>query len=67
MDITEIDLKCMLRFFKKLRDTGDQPLKFSDGVLSTQGCVGDYGCCAEVIHIDDAIEALESLVGEVNQ
>ena len=47
----EQDLERFLKFFEKLEELAEKtdqlPLQYSSGVLSTPGCSGDFGCCAE--------------------
>jgi len=58
----EFELRQLLRL---LRAHGDQPLRYDPGtgMLSSPGCEGDYGCCAQQVDMATVADLLEGLLG----
>lgn len=50
------------RFLAWMKEHGDRPAKLEDGVLTSAGCRGDFGCCANCYNLSGLADELEKLV-----
>ncbi len=64
-EIIEIDLFQFACLCRVIEESGEPSLvKLENGVLSSPGCNGDYGCCSESVDIKEFIESIKSQIPE---
>ncbi len=61
MGTVERDIKTLIEFFSDQVEDGDI-LLYSNGVLATKGCNGDYGCCSKVVDIEGILSVLQEFI-----
>jgi hypothetical protein len=56
----ELDIKLFIEFIDNLKD--GEKLLYRSGVLMTEGCEGDFGCCSKSNDVIGLVDELKKLV-----